>query len=67
VAEPTTGLTFVKASYSSGNCACVEVARAPGLVAVRDSKLVASPVLSFSPQAWSAFVADLRRGRWSAH
>jgi len=58
-------LVYTKSSYSVGNCACIEVARIPGLVAVRDSKLAASPILSFSPHAWSAFVADIRGGRWS--
>lgn len=43
-------------SFSSGNCA--EVASAPGVVAVRDSKDPAGPVLTFSPRAWRAFLRD---------
>ncbi len=36
---------------------CVEVAdNLPGVVAVRDSKDPAGPVLSFGPAAWRAFV-----------
>ena len=37
---------------------CVEVAdNIPDLVAVRDSKDPAGPVLAFGPAAWRAFVA----------
>ncbi|WP_203860502.1 DUF397 domain-containing protein [Plantactinospora mayteni] len=36
---------------------CVEVAdNLPGVVAVRDSKDPAGPVLTFGPAAWRAFV-----------
>ena len=45
---------------SSGNC--VEVAvNLPGVVAVRDSKDPHGPALTFSPAAWDAFTARLRR------
>ena len=37
---------------------CVEVAdNLPGVVAVRDSKDPAGPVLTFEPKAWLAFVS----------
>lgn len=54
---------WVKSSYSAGNGACVEVA-SPVVdeVAVRDSKDPHSPILSFAPGSWSAFVSDVRRG-----
>ncbi|MFF2612841.1 DUF397 domain-containing protein [Kitasatospora sp. NPDC058046] len=54
----STDLAWVKSSYSGtegGNC--VEVASAPSTVHVRDSKDKAGPTLTFSPEAWSAFVA----------
>ncbi len=36
---------------------CVEVAdNLPGVVAVRDSKDPAGPVLAFAPQTWRSFV-----------
>ena len=36
---------------------CVEVAdNLPGVIAVRDSKDSAGPVLAFDPQAWRSFV-----------
>lgn len=56
-------LTFKKSSRSAADCACVEVARSPLLVAVRDSKTASGPVLRFAPRSWSAFIADVRSGR----
>ncbi|GDY30011.1 DUF397 domain-containing protein [Gandjariella thermophila] len=40
----------------AGGGNCVEVAWLPKLVAVRDSKNTAGPVLVFSPAAWTAFI-----------
>ncbi|MBV2356039.1 DUF397 domain-containing protein [Streptomyces sp. J2-1] len=52
---------FVKSSYSSGNGECVEVARnVAAVVAVRDSKLMDSPVLVVAPSAWAGFAAGLK-------
>lgn len=46
-----------KSSYSQGgNTECVEVAFAPEVVAVRDSKNTA-PRLAFTPTAWRAFIS----------
>ncbi len=54
-----TGARWRKSTRSGpdgGNC--VEVAdNIPDLVAVRDSKDPAGPVLAFGPAAWRAFVA----------
>ncbi|MFY1672283.1 DUF397 domain-containing protein [Plantactinospora sp. WMMB334] len=42
---------------------CVEVAEnLPAVVAVRDSKDPAGPVLTFEPAAWRAFVNLARQG-----
>ncbi|MEU5724993.1 DUF397 domain-containing protein [Micromonospora sp. NPDC047738] len=42
---------------------CIEVAiNLPGIVAVRDSKEQAGPVLTFAPAAWSAFTAAATDG-----
>ena len=51
-----------KASYSGDNGGnCVEVARnLPGVVAVRDSKDPAGPVLTFSRGDWAAFTAAIK-------
>jgi hypothetical protein len=51
-----------KSSRSASNGSCVEV-RLVDLVQVRDTKLgEQSPVLGFSPVAWSTFAAKLVRG-----
>ncbi|MET8544598.1 DUF397 domain-containing protein [Kitasatospora sp. NPDC004799] len=47
-----------KSSYCNDKeFACVEVAETPGTVHVRDSKDKSGPQLTFSPDAWQAFVA----------
>ncbi|GHJ22637.1 DUF397 domain-containing protein [Streptomyces albus] len=53
-------LAWRKSSYS-GSCGgnCVEVARAPGTVHVRDSKEQRGPVLSVPPREWAVFVRHL--------
>ncbi|MFD8702868.1 DUF397 domain-containing protein [Kitasatospora sp. NPDC059648] len=49
---------WFKSSYSNDQGgACVEVASSPSTVHVRDSKDKAGPTLTFSPEAWSAFVS----------
>lgn len=54
-----------KSTRSGGNGGeCVEVSgNLPGLVAVRDSKDPAGPVLTFTPDAWTAFTARTRHPR----
>lgn len=47
-------------SGSSGNC--VEVANLPGLVALRDSKDPAGPILIFTPTAWKTFISGVKAG-----
>ncbi|MFI5484879.1 DUF397 domain-containing protein [Micromonospora echinaurantiaca] len=53
-----TGARWRKSTRSSGQGGnCVEVAdNLPGVVAVRDSKDPAGPVLTFGTDAWRAFV-----------
>ncbi|MCQ4080658.1 DUF397 domain-containing protein [Streptomyces sp. RB6PN25] len=54
---------WIKSSRSAGNGACVEVASpAPRTLAVRDSKNPGGPSLAFSPESWTAFVADVESG-----
>lgn len=51
-------LAWVKSSYSGNNGNCVEVAVLPsGGRALRDSKDPSGPVLTFSVEEFSAFVA----------
>ncbi|WP_326694023.1 DUF397 domain-containing protein [Streptomyces sp. NBC_01766] len=63
IRKPSAGdvseLEWFKSSYSdssSGND-CVEVASAPAVVHVRDSKHVSGPQLGFGSDAWADFVA----------
>ncbi|QGN46422.1 DUF397 domain-containing protein [Micromonospora sp. WMMD558] len=51
-------------SGSSGNC--VEVARRPWTVMVRDSKDRQGPLLSFTPGDWSGFMGALKTGQFEA-
>ena len=53
-------LTWRKSSYSTGNAACVEVARTPGAVALRDAKDANGPGLFVSPTVFASFVRSLR-------
>jgi hypothetical protein len=58
-----TDLIWRKSSYSSGQGACVEVARnLPGIVAVRDSKDREGPALVLEPAAWCALLASVQAG-----
>ena len=63
ISPDLSGAEFRKSSLSGGNNNCVEVAmNLPGLVAVRDSKDPSGPALTFSPAAWSDFLAGIRSG-----
>ncbi len=63
-----TGAAWRKSSFSSGNGgACVEAAIVPGaagdggrVVALRDSKDPAGPVLVFTADEWQAFTSALQ-------
>ncbi|WP_433311888.1 DUF397 domain-containing protein [Micromonospora chersina] len=59
-----TGARWRKSTRSGGNGGdCVEVAdNLAGVVAVRDSKDAAGPVLTFNPAAWTRFVTMAKRG-----
>jgi hypothetical protein len=57
-----TDAQWFKSSHSGGNGGdCVEVAtNLPGIVAVRDSKAPNGPALVFVPEAWAAFIAQVK-------
>lgn len=60
-----TGAIWRKSTRSSGQGDCVEVAdNLTDIVGVRDSKDPAGPALTFTPDAWAAF---LRRVPPTAH
>ncbi|MEN8653401.1 DUF397 domain-containing protein [Streptomyces sp. 21So2-11] len=49
--------TWFKSSYSAGNGGeCVEVATCLSTVHVRDSKVIAGPMLTLGARAWGEFV-----------
>ncbi|MBV9059209.1 MAG: DUF397 domain-containing protein [Pseudonocardiales bacterium] len=57
------GATYRKSSRSTAAGNCVEIADLPsGYRAVRDSKDVAGPILTFGPSEWGAFTAAIRTG-----
>ncbi|MFF5717000.1 DUF397 domain-containing protein [Streptomyces buecherae] len=65
----TTQPRWTKSSYSNNGGDCVEVATnlaSHGTVPVRDSKDPHGPTLTFEPTAWSAFVAGVRSGDFTA-
>ncbi|MFF0725706.1 DUF397 domain-containing protein [Streptomyces sp. NPDC004134] len=56
-----------KSSYSHDNGGdCIEVATTPTTVPVRDSKDPGGPHLAFTPAAWDAFVAAVKREEFPA-
>ncbi|MFF7363244.1 DUF397 domain-containing protein [Streptomyces sp. NPDC008125] len=66
----TESLHWFKSSYSSDGGQCVEVATnlaaTHGAVPVRDSKDTSGPVLGLSAASFSAFVAGVKAGEFSA-
>jgi len=56
---------FRKSSYSGQENNCVEVAdTAVGGRAVRDSKALTGPMLTFAPGGWLAFLAGAKDGEF---
>jgi hypothetical protein len=57
------GAVWVKSRRSSAQANnCVEVARAKGYVAVRDSKDADGPKLTFTAAEWRAFITAVTHG-----
>lgn len=60
-AVETAAATWFKSSYSGGEGnECVEVARTPSCVGVRDSKTPARRALTMSPGTFAAFVGGMK-------
>ncbi|MFV2022284.1 DUF397 domain-containing protein [Micromonospora sp. LOL_023] len=58
--DSLTGATWRKSSRSGNSGNCVEVAtNLPAVIAVRDSKDTAGPVLTFAPAQWATFTTRL--------
>ena len=59
------GAVFRKSTRSNANGQCAEVAvNVSGVVAMRDSKDIAGPVLTFTPREWRKFVAGVKDGEF---
>jgi hypothetical protein len=58
------GLNWRKAQASVNNGQCVELARTGGLIAIRDSKNPAGPVLRYTPAEWRAFLDGAKNGEF---
>jgi hypothetical protein len=55
-----------KSSYSTNGGNCVEIGDGvPGVIPVRDSKDPHGPALAFDTDAWTAFLADVKAGRFA--
>ncbi|MFC4589309.1 DUF397 domain-containing protein [Sphaerisporangium corydalis] len=63
MAQDLRGARWYKSSFSADQGECVEVAsNLRGVLAVRDSKNLAGPVLVVTPGEWSAFLAGVKHG-----
>jgi Domain of unknown function (DUF397) len=58
------GLAWRKAQRSVGNGACVELAPADGMIAIRDSKDPYGPILWYSAADWQVFLDAAKRGEF---
>ncbi len=58
-----TRVPWWKSTYS-GDSGCVEIAFADDRVAIRDSKDEDSPILTFTPAEWAAFIKGVRNGEF---
>ena len=60
--EGNRALSWRKSSYSGNNGGqCIEAGSGSGVIAVRDSKDRDGARLAFSPDAWAAFAAKIKR------
>ena len=59
-----TSLAWLKAQSSSHNGACVEIAKAVGNIAIRDSKDPDGPILVYTPAEFKAFLSGAQNGEF---
>jgi Domain of unknown function (DUF397) len=63
VTADLSSVAWQRSTYCA-NSSCVEVALLENQVAVRDSKIAKSPILLFTQEEWTAFLAGARRGEF---
>jgi Domain of unknown function (DUF397) len=59
-------LKWRKATYSTGNGACVEVASLRGILAIRDSQDKGGPIMMCGKPTWESFVAAIQASEGKA-
>ena len=64
--EEAAGLSWIKAQLSNINGACIEIASAPGKIAIRDSKDPGGPVLVYTNPEFRAFLDGARNGEFDS-
>jgi hypothetical protein len=57
-----TDISWRKSSFSTGQNDCVEVARTPAAVLIRDSKNPASGNLTVTAHTWESLITSIRNG-----
>ncbi|MEW2618656.1 DUF397 domain-containing protein [Streptomyces sp. NPDC048106] len=59
-------LHWHKSTYSGDSSNCVEIARAPTRIYIRDSKTLTARYLTITPSTWEAFVSHAREAAGAA-
>ena len=62
--EDITRVTWRKSTRSNGSGDCVEIAELTNMIAVRDSKNPAGPLLRFTRAEWRAFIGGAKDGEF---
>jgi hypothetical protein len=57
-------VTWIKSSYSNPSGNCVEFAKGPDKVLVRDSKNPDGGIIEVAPNTWREFVAAVKQGEF---
>jgi hypothetical protein len=64
--EEVASLSWVKASFSNHNGACIEIASTTDKIAMRDSKDPGGPILVYTPIEFRAFLEGARNGEFDS-
>jgi Domain of unknown function (DUF397) len=64
IGSDANGLNWRKAQLSVNNGQCIELARAEGMIAIRDSKNPSGPVLRYTRAEFHAFLDGAKNGEF---